>query len=370
MSKIQLPFDLSIIGTVGLPASYGGFETLAEQLVVRLSAKYKIRVFCSSKCNGELRNQPNYFYNAELEYIEWDANGWQSVPYDIVSLFRAAQDSKTLLVLGVSGCVVLPLIRLFWPRVHIVTNIDGVEWKRQKWGLSARVFLRFSEWMAVRFSHAIIADNQGICDHVKRYYNRECGLIAYGGDQAPHEKPEAGECLRDTSFEPGGYYFSVCRIEPENNIPAILDAFASSPGERLVLVGNWNSSAFAIQLRNRYALTPNIELTDPIYDQVRLKRLRTEAKGYIHGHSAGGTNPSLVEAMYAGAAILAFDVEYNRFTTGGMAHYWTDAADLAGHIRNLQTNDLKSNRNFMARYAQKNYTWDTITEKYQSVLFN
>lgn len=366
----RVVYDLSIVGTVGLPAGYGGFETLAEQLTKRLSGNRSIQVFCTGKRQPDKATRLQSVSGADLNYVEWDANGWQSIPYDCVSLWRAAGQTRAILVLGVSGCLLLPVVRLLWPRTRIVTNVDGLEWKRKKWGKAARAVLRASEWAAVRFSHAVIADNQGIREHIRRTYGKDSHLIAYGGDQASVAHADKTEhSPPDTRFPTGSFYLSICRIEPENNIADILEAFAQSPDQPLVLVGNWHHSAYARHLRKHFEQLPNIELKDPIYDQARLKQLRESAKAYIHGHSAGGTNPSLVEAMHGGMPVLAFDVDYNRHTTKGQAIYWDHAKGLAECLRNATLESLAEVAGHMRVIAQQQYTWSVVTNQYASVLF-
>ncbi len=362
------------MGTVGLPAAYGGFETLADQLTQRLSAQRSIQVFCTGKRYPDIRTRPQRVGGATLAYVEWDANGWQSVPYDFISLWRAAGQTKTILVLGVSGGLLLPVIRLFWPKTRIVTNVDGLEWKRQKWGALARTFLRVSEWFAVTFSHAIIADNKGIRKHIADTYRRPSHLIAYGGDQVGHpdqacEHRNIPGSLRATRFSKNSYFLSVCRIEPENHIAEILDAFAKTPETNLVVLGNWSLSGYAKRLLDRYRETPNIELLDPIYDNSKLRVLRADAKAYVHGHSAGGTNPSLVEAMYAGMPVMAYDVDYNRHTTHNEAIYWSDASGLADRIRATSDSALYEIASKMAEIARQHYTWSVVTRQYSEVLF-
>jgi glycosyltransferase involved in cell wall biosynthesis len=367
-------YDLSIVGTVGLPAAYGGFETLAEQLTLRLSAQRAIQVFCTGKRQPDKLSRPQTASGAALTYVEWDANGWQSMPYDFISLWRAARQTKTILVLGVSGCLLLPIIRLLWPQTRIVTNVDGLEWRRQKWGPFARFVLKASEWSAATFSHAIVADNQGIREHITKTYKQESILIAYGGDQAGQLVQTLNvksniTSASDTEFVSGSYFFSVCRIEPENHIAEILSAFEQTPEAKLVLVGNWNVSDYAKQLRNRYSGAANMELKDPIYDQERLYALRTQAKAYLHGHSAGGTNPSLVEAMHAGMPVIAYDVDYNRHTTHNEAIYWLDAATLAVRICNTTDAELDEIAQHMTAIARQHYTWSVVTQQYEDILF-
>lgn len=360
----EKPPSIAIIGTVGVPANYGGFETLAENLVKyhdSLSLSVLITVYCSSKTYPE--KNPTYL-SAQLKYIPLNANGAQSIPYDIWSLFSAVWNrNDVILLLGVSGAIVLPLVRLV-STARIVTNIDGIEWKRQKWKGAAKWFLRLSERIAVRFSHEVIADNGGIARHVVEAYGRDCQVIAYGGDHAiaAEGKPYDGERLPDR------YALALCRIEPENNVTMILEAFAHRPVMPLVFVGNWNNSAFGRELRQRFAAVAHLHLLDPIYDPGVLRTVRGSASIYIHGHSAGGTNPSLVEMMHFGVPILAYDCIFNRYTTDGKALWFTDAQSLCANLDHLTPNTATEVGADMRRIAQERYTWGAIGQTYFSRL--
>ena len=147
-----------------------------------------------------------------------------------------------ILLLGVSGAIALPVIRLL-SSAKFVTNIDGIEWRREKWQGFAKHFLRFSEKMAVRFSHEVIADNAAIAEYVKETYGVSAHVIAYGGDHAMSVVAEAVEEYQLSE----DYAFSVCRIEPENNVHVIVEAFAQLPSHFLVIVGNWNNSDYGLQ---------------------------------------------------------------------------------------------------------------------------
>lgn len=356
-------FDVSIVGIVGLPGRYGGFETLADQLVQRFGKHYRMQVFCTQRAQMSICNAE--YLGAKLSYVNWDANGWQSIPYDFVSLLRAAPRSRNILVLGVSGCLLLPIIRICWPRTRIITNIDGLEWKRRKWGHLARLVLRVSEWFAVRYSHEVIADNYAIQQHVRDAYGCESSLIAYGGD---HAAIEIKSNLLLSKFPVKKYYISVCRIEPENNVREILQAFAEATDKNLVFIGNWGISKYSSELRSEFGSYPNIELKDPIYDIGVLANLRHGAIAYVHGHSAGGTNPSLVEAMSIGMAVLAYDVSYNRHTTDNSAAYWSDSKQLVGLLNAVVNNTLLQNAQTMACIAAKHYTWDRVAHQYKTLL--
>ena len=170
---------IAIIGIVGLPANYGGFESFAEQLVKRLWDKFDITVFCQKSA---YQNHPDTFGKVHLCYLPLKANGIWSIPYDMIAILNALCFANTLLVLGVSGCTLLPLLCLIGCRRRIVVNIDGIEWRRSKWSRFARWFLRFSEKCAVKYADEIIGDNQVIVDYVQQTYNKPCHLIEYGAD--------------------------------------------------------------------------------------------------------------------------------------------------------------------------------------------
>jgi hypothetical protein len=168
---------ISIIGTAGIPARYGGFETLAENLIKNKIGDIQYTVFCSAKI---YREQQDEYLGAKLKYINLSANGMSSMLYDLIGMFLSLR-SDIMLVLGVSGSLFLPFIRPLY-RGKIITNIDGIEWKRGKWSRLARFILRLSEKMAVKFSDIIIGDNQGILDYLILEYNKEAILIEYGAD--------------------------------------------------------------------------------------------------------------------------------------------------------------------------------------------
>lgn len=227
-------------------------------------------------------------------------------------------------------------------------------------GKPARRVLRFSEAMAVRFADVVIADNKGIQDYVHETYGKEAELIAYGGDHVYREVPQEVQAkhLATYGLTPGQYAITVCRIEPENNCHVTLEAFAHS-GKKLVFIGNWDRSAYGRDLKSRYRDDPDILLLDAIYDLDILYSLRANAGIYIHGHSAGGTNPSLVEAMFFGHPIIAYDVVYNRETTRNQAYYFADAESLR---KLLARPDLDGAA--MKRIAEEEYTWKHISSQY------
>ncbi|WP_323039884.1 DUF1972 domain-containing protein [Gemmobacter sp.] len=355
---------LALLGTVGVPGRYGGFETLAENLVrhhARTGRQETLSVWCSAKDNCE---HPPRFESAELRYVRLHANGVQSILYDAVSLWQAILSGHDrILLLGVSGALALPLVRLVGWRGRIVTNIDGIEWKREKWNWLARLVLRASEWAALRFSHAVIADNQTIADHVRDTYGSDCHVIAYGGD---HALVHAGETEAPAGL-PERYALALCRIEPENNVHVILEAL-DGLGTPLVFVGNWDNSAYGRDLKARYGDRPDLYLLAPVYEPGALHGLRARASVYLHGHSAGGTNPSLVEMMHFGVPVLAHGCAFNRHSTEGKARYFETPRELAALMRGLTPDEANRIGAEMREIARRRYTWDHVGEAYFALL--
>jgi glycosyltransferase involved in cell wall biosynthesis len=345
--------NISIIGTVGVPACYGGFETLVENLLDENEQEKDITVYCSSRSYCERIQE---YKNAKLFYIPLNANGVQSIPYDMWSIFHAVyKRTDSILLLGVSGAICLPFIRLF-SKAKIVTNIDGLEWRRHKWGTLAKKFLKYSEKIAVKYSDVVVSDNQAIADYVQAEYGVTSEVIAYGGDHA---------VVDELSFEDEGYALALCRIEPENNVELILKSF-SQTNKRLQFIGNWNNSAFGKEMKKKYSQYINIEIVDPIYELSELFKIRMKCSLYVHGHSAGGTNPSLVEMMHFSKPITAFDCNYNRASTENKANYFSNENEL---IEQIKANSFTTNSAEMLEIAKRRYTWDIVKKQYFT-LFN
>lgn len=356
---------VAIIGTVGVPANYGGFETLVEQLVRHNhSEDLQYAVYCSRK---SYNNERWVYHGAKTEYIGLNANGIQSIPYDIVSLVKASRSSDVILILGVSGCAFLPIFRIF-SKKRLVINIDGLEHRRDKWNKWARRFLKYSERQAVRYGDVIVTDNQGITDYVKEEYGKLSELIAYGGDHVLMDVPEEKqkELLQEYGLECGNYSLGICRIEPENNVHTILEAYSRMKYKNLVFVGNWQKSDYGKELLNSYGNYANIKMIPAVYDLDRLYALRNNCSIYLHGHSAGGTNPSLVEAMFFAKPIIAYDCIYNRESTEHKADYFSSVDQLIGILEDNNLNFLE-NAQAMRDIANRRYRWKVIAQQYESL---
>lgn len=356
---------VAIIGTQGVPAKYGGFETLVENMLGKnCSPEVSYTVFCSSKDYDEY---PSSYKGASLRYVPLHANGAQSTPYDILSLWKAMREYDVILVLGVSGCICLPLFRLFCKK-KLVVNIDGLEHRREKWGRFAKWFLRYSEKMAVKYADVVVSDNKGIQDYVKQTYGKDSALIAYGGDHVERElSVEQQEAmLKRYGVKKGDYSFTVCRIEPENNCHVTLEAFAQT-GDRLMFVGNWEKSEYGRALKEKYKEVVTLSLLDPIYDLDTLYAFRANCKFYVHGHSAGGTNPSLVEAMYFGRPILAYDVVYNRETTENATCYFRTVLELVAVLNIKEEEAWRESAQKMKEIANRRYLWKVVARQYEEL---
>jgi glycosyltransferase involved in cell wall biosynthesis len=361
--KVQ---KIAIIGTVGLPACYGGFETLAEQLVSQLGNEMDITVYCSTY-GYPAEKRKSMWKSAKLVWLPIKANGVGGIIYDAVSILHALFFTNTLLVLGVPGAFLLPLVKIFTNK-KVIVNIDGLEWSRQKWGKAAKWFLKYNEKIAVKWADEVVTDNAAIQKYALERYGKHTNLITYGGDQAK-SLPLTPEIEEKYPFVLQRYAFTVCRIEPENNIEMLLQAFEASNKIPLVVVGNWYSSEYGKHLKYKYTGNDNILLYDPIYDLNILNRLRANAAIYMHGHSAGGTNPSLVEAMHLGVPIVAYDVIFNRVTTHHSAFYFGSKAELCTVLTFLDFDLFGESAREMHEIAKEHYTWKLISRKYADLIY-
>lgn len=357
---------IAIIGTVGVPGCYGGFETLAQNLVefhFRQNLESKLLVYCSSTAYPKPRTLQ--YKSAQLRYMPFKANGVQSILYDSISLLDAIRWKAThILILGVSAGFLLPWISRL-AKVRLVVNTDGMEWKRNKWNIWVKQFLKFSEKAAVSGAHILIADNIGIQNYLKRAYSRESVFIPYGGDHALY----SGTTIPDHLNLPKEYFLALCRIEPENNVELILEAwqFLEIP---LVFVGNWQANTLGQSLWRKYNRYPHIHLLNSIYDPGHLNHIRLHSKAYIHGHSAGGTNPALVEMMHYGSPVIAWDCEYNRNTTEGKALYFNSQPSLREIISRMDDGLNAVVGDSMRQIAVNRYMWSKVASSYFELLSN
>ncbi len=355
---------LAIVGIRGIPNNYGGFETLAEYLVEYLSDDFDITVYCSSI---DMESNLKTYKGANLIYIPVSSHGAYGIIYDSIALFKAVSKHDKVLFLGFGGGFAIPFLRKH--RSKIILNIGGLDWKRNKWSQFARRLIKKAEKLLVKNCGQIVSDNIGIQNYIRKEYKRESTLITYGGDQAKKQSL-SDSWLRIYPFLEKEYAFTVTRIQPDNNIEMIMDAFGNQTKLPVVIVGNWQNSEYGKRIKLKYQNRKNLILLEAIYDRLELDVLRSNCTIYIHGHSAGGTNPSLVEAMYLGLPIFAFASGYNEYTTENKAIYFKDAEQLTALIKDYNLPDLVILGGSMKQIAESSYRWNNIAGKYKEVFAN
>ena len=354
---------VAIIGTNGLPAKYGGFETLTNYLTINLKDYFELIVYCSKTPK---KKQLHSFNGARLIYFPFRANGYQSVIFDIVSIIHAWFTVDKLLVLGSSGALIFPF-KIFFKK-RLVLNIGGIDWGRSKWNFWIKKYIQFAEWLCVKFSDVVITDNKHIQSLYRQYYHCESVLIEYGGD---HTKKLAlnNDCKRRYPFLKDPYILSVSRAQSDNNIHVLIEAFIQLPDRIIVIISNWQTSEYGKELLTKYRLKyPNIHLVDAIYDINELDQIRSNSWLYIHSHSFCGTAPSLVEAMNLELPIICFNAETNIETTENRSIYFKDAEELIKIIREINEEKLDKLRKSLHEIASRRYKWNIIAEKYYNCL--
>lgn len=354
---------IAIVGCQGLPARYGGYETLVEYLAEYKPLDVDVTVYCSSKIYTS--DKPMTYKGVNLEYINLPSNGLASCFYDMYTIVKSVRKFDKILILGSSGGLILPFYRLY--RNKFVLNIGGIEWKRSKYNLLLQKFVRFLMKVSVYSSGSLIADNLGIKEYVKEEYHRDDSIIIeYGGDQAKNE-PITQLGIDKYPFLKNKYAIAIARIQSDNNVEMLLDAFVEG-SIPLVYIGNWTVSDYAVKIKEKYSKYSNLILLDAIYDIDELNMLRSNCHLYLHAHSAGGTNPSLVEAMHLNVPIFCYGNVFNKYVTGNRTKYFKTVEELNYLIGNMDNFELSLIANDLKRIALEKYTWEVIARKYYDFL--
>lgn len=349
-----------VIGSAGIPARYGGFETFAENFSKKLASKHDITVVCSNKYydRSELSKTWNSIHRI---FLPLKPNGFQSILYDLLSLTLCMHKADKILLLGSGIGSILPLLskRI---RLKIWMHIDGLEWKRSKWNVFIRKYLQFNYTIGIRFAGRIIIDNEALVSYIPKKFHFKIIRSGYGGDHLPKLKNS-----KLTFSE--SYALVIARAEPENNLELILRCFLSLNSIHLVVISNWQHTRYGQFLKNKYAYQPALSLIGPIFnDPEKLQSFRLNCSLYIHGHSAGGTNPSLVEAMFSGVPIFAFDNEFNRRTTHNYAFFFSTYKELSDLLKKRNTLDLKASAQKLQDYASEFHTWNRAVLEFEQAL--
>lgn len=356
MSKLKL----AIIGTNGVPNQYGGFETLVEYLAQYLSNRFDITIYCSRTQNTRVTD----YKGCKLKYLPLSANGAQGILFDVLSLILTARKFDRILVLGCSAILTMRILKRYGSK--FILNIGGIDWRRSKWGPIQKWLIRTAEKTAIPICSKIISDNEGIREYILDTYGKDSYMIEYGGDQVTKELITA-ESIKKYPFLENKYALVVARIQSDNNIEMSIKGCIQI-GYPLVVIGNWKSSKYGVKLREKFKNEKNLFLLDAIYDQKELNILRSNAAIYIHGHSGGGTNPSLLEIMHLEVPVLCYNSNYNRYTTEGKAKYFNDAQELTNLLKTISEFDCNLIKTNLFEVAKRRYCWNIIAEKYAEVI--
>lgn len=357
--------SVAILGSRGIPAEFGGFETFAEQLSVRLVERgYDVTVYCEY---SQSYRDPEY-KGVRLIFVRTPLlPGLRSIWFDSVCVLRSLRGYDAVCMLGYHAAFSFFLPRIF--RTNFITNMDGIEWKRDKWSPTAKRYIRWMEFFAARFSSRLVADADGIADHLNTRYGvgGKTTMIPYGAD------PVAGtpdpSHLNELSVTPNSYYLLVCRLEPENHVLEVVRGFVQTrTPHKLVIVGDEKTGTeYVRQLLD--AADNRVCFVGTIFNQAMLQSLRWHCRAYFHGHSVGGTNPSLLEAMACGNHTVAHDNVFNREVTDGNAQFFGSATDVASIISQLDLAVPTTLGEQLLGRVGEVYTWDRIADCYEELLF-
>ena len=349
---------VALMGTRGAPALYGGFETAVEEIGSRLALRgYDVTVYCRNpdqemtQFKGmKLVNLPAIKHRMAETLSHTALSSAHAIIKDRpdVCLLLNAGNAPFLLPLKIAG-------------IPTAIHLDGLESKREKWrGLGAKYY-RWAEKSAIKHGTLVISDAQAIADHVKAQYGRDTEVIAYGAEviNPPSDR------LTELDLRPGEYHLIVARLEPENHVLEAVHGYTRSQETKpLIVVGSAPYSDWYIE-KVKAAADQRTRFVGAIYDQELLDQLYAHAVTYTHGHSVGGTNPSLLRAMGASAPVLAFDCEFNLEVTGNMALYWSDAQE---YTALLETDNFNSMGAQLQERVASNYQWDSITDQYETLI--
>ncbi|HGA1494718.1 TPA: beta 1-4 rhamnosyltransferase Cps2T [Streptococcus suis] len=374
-----------IIGSRGLPAQYGGFETFVEQLVSnQVSPTIRYHVACLSDSS---HHQHTDYKGADCFTINPPKLGpARVIAYDMMAisyaldLVKAQQMERPIFY--ILGNTIGGFIAPFAKKIHSVggtvfVNPDGLEWKRTKWSKPVQSYLKYAEKAMAKHADLLIADNEGIENYIQEAYpGTHTRFIAYGTDLSPTDYQSESEAVLNFfdqwNVMEKEYYLIIGRFVPENNyLTAIKEFMASDTKRDLVIVANYEGSAYFQKLEEEtdFSRDKRIKFVGTVYDTNLLKYLRNQCRAYIHGHEVGGTNPSLLEALAQTNENLVLGVDFNQKVALDGAHYWTkEPGNLSQLINQIDQEAEALNMGRIAKNHMKNaYTWDKIVREYEEL---
>jgi len=359
---------IALIGTRGVPARYGGFETCAEEVGKRLARRgHDVRVYCRK---GYYDRTYEFYEGMRLVYLPaLNVRFVETLSHTALSLVHAlTRRTDVLLVFNSANSPLVALPSLAGRK--IVLHTDGLEWMREKWSGLGRRYYKLMERQAARLPVALISDSREIVRHYRQAYGRATRYISYG---APVVESRDQALLGRFGLEPGGYFLQIARFEPENNQILAVRAFEKLETEKkLVLVGGARYRTRAVEeltaVKDRRILFPGF-----CYESDVLQELLCGACAYIHGNEVGGTNPGLLQAMGAGAFVIARDVPFNREVCADAALYFRkDAADLREKMRWILDHESEGRafRERAQRIIRERYDWDAVAAEYERLFLD
>lgn len=354
---------IAMIGTRGVPARYGGFETAIEEIGRRLAERgHEVTVYCrgaEGAPDEHLGMRLVHLPAARKKALETLSHTFLSVLH--VLLGRRRHDAA--FVFNAANAVFLPPLRL--RRLPTAVHVDGLEWKRAKWGGAGRRYYRAAEALSVRWADALIADAQGIADYYTTEFGAQTELLVYG---APILADPHAHRLADLGLTERGYHLVVARFEPENHVLEIVGGYRASDATLpLVVVGSAPyADEYTAQIEQAADGDPRIRLVGGVWDQELLDALYANAASYLHGHSVGGTNPSLLRAIGAGSPVIAYDVSFNAESLGSGSRYFRTPADVRRQVVEAEQDvaGAVAHAGAVRDRVAATYSWDAVADGY------
>lgn len=355
---------IAIVGTRGIPNEYGGFEQFADILSQGLVKKgIEVTVYCSDNHNYK-ENQ----YNGVKLVHKYDPENKIGTAgqfiYDLACMYDARKNNFDIIyMLGYTSSSIWQKL-IYKKGAIVVTNMDGLEWMRSKYSKKVQLFLKYAEKLAVKNSDYLIADSLGIQKYLKNKYNAESSYYPYGSYSFENPDPYS---IKKYALTPYDYDVLIARFEPENNIEMVLEAFSKSSTKRqFVLIGNYKSTEFGIKMAEKFSFDKRIRFLGGIYDQNMLDNIRFYSNLYFHGHSVGGTNPSLLEAMGSSSLICYHKNDFNEAILEKDGFSFSTSDELSEIIDSkLKIENQKIIENNILK-IKNIYSWEIITNQYEN----
>lgn len=361
------PKRIYILGTRGIPARHGGFETFAEKLSLYLKKEgWRVTVYCQEEGYGE--SWTSTWEGIERIHIPVKGSGAAStVIFDWKATRHAYEQQGLFLTLGYNTAIFNALQRI--KGQTNVINMDGIEWRRDKWGAIAKTWFWLNERAGCWVGNHLVADHPKIKDHLAtRVRAEKITMIPYGADEVVDAD---AQLLAPYGLEPNGFSVIIARPEPENSFLEMVRAFSQrTRGHKLVVLGNFTPETNAFHRQVMDAASEEVIFPGAIYDAPVVQALRFHSRFYLHGHRVGGTNPSLVEALGAGCAVIAHDNHFNRWVAGPNAAYFADEAQCTTLLDRLLTDDdaLARMKAASRERFHERFTWERVLREYEALL--